>query len=245
MNPAVARLLHRLTSLATTTTAFASSHDAITTVVRSTNPSLDDSKESRLDTTISTPKLVYGAARQGAVQLASHASHSSHSSHASHASHASHYSSSGSESAPAYTPPPPASPPPTAQKPAESKPEARNIASEVLAKLPKLQSHWPKELQLTKRTFFNIYDGGKVVGMTTLDAGAILQLVEVKPQHVVVRVGSSTSPVPVENTDLVERMGGEEDVLSLADDPQRQVTPPPESSKPAAPATPKTEPAKP
>jgi len=89
----------------------------------------------------------------------------------------------------------------------------------VLAKLPKLRSRWPKEIRLVKRTFFTIYDNGQVIGMTTLEAGSTLKLIEVKPQHAVVRVGESTSPVPVENTDLVERMGSEEAVLAMPDDP--------------------------
>jgi hypothetical protein len=115
----------------------------------------------------------------------------------------------------------------------------------VLARLPKLRSHWPKEVTLTQKTFFKIYDEGRVVGLMTLDAGSILKLLEVKPEHAVVRVGESTSPIPVENTDLVERMGGEEKVLALHDDPPPKETPPPAASSPKAPDTQKPAPAKP
>jgi hypothetical protein len=123
--------------------------------------------------------------------------------------------------------------------------EVRRVAAEVLAKLPKVRSHWPKEVKLKEKTFFSIYDEGRVVGMMTLDAGSVLKLIEVKPQHAVVRVGQSTSPIPVENTDLIERMGGEKNILDLRDEPPPKETPPPEATKPKTPDSPKSEPTKP
>jgi len=113
------------------------------------------------------------------------------------------------------------------------------LAADVLAKLPRLRSRWPKEVRLTQKTFFKIYDGNQVVGLTTLDEGSILKLIEVKPQHAIVRVGQSTSPVPVGNTDLVERMGGEKEILEMKDDPPPAPAPAPAS--PVAPTAPQVE----
>lgn len=239
MNRAVARLLRRLTSLTATAAAVVGGREALATVVPSSCPSVDPSPQTR-DTAAATPKLVYGVARRGAVQLASH---SSHSSHASHASHASHYSSAGGGGSSTYTASAPTPRPAANPAPASPRPQVHKIAAAVLAKLPKVRSHWPKEVKLKQKTFFRVYDQGRVVGLMTLDAGSVLRLIDVKPQHAVVRVGDGTSPIPVENTDLVERMGGEKKVLSLHDDPPSKTPPPPKKALPKDQKQPQGQPA--
>ena len=62
-------------------------------------------------------------------------------------------------------------------------------------------------------------DGDKVVGVIRLEAGTRIKIVEIKPEHAIVRVGATESPVPVVQTDLVELMGGAAKVLALPDDP--------------------------
>jgi len=88
----------------------------------------------------------------------------------------------------------------------------------VLAKLPKIRSHWPKTIVLTQKTYFRIMSGDRVIGMSAIEAGTTLPLVEVCPEHAIVLVQGERSPLPVEQCNLVETLGGEQAVLSLPDD---------------------------
>ena len=176
---------------------------------------------------VKTGKLVFGSVRAGQTQLASHRSHSSHSAH---------YSGSGGGyyPAPAATPPAPTplapspsypySPPsqvtptpePRVQAPTPAPSSA--ILADVLKKLPKVRSKWPKEAKLTKNTTFNLYDGGHLIGLIQINAGTKVRVIEIKLEHAVVEISTGQSPLPVINTDIVERMGGAAVILALPDD---------------------------
>lgn len=157
----------------------------------------------------SVAKLVFGRLHGSREFLAAHSSHSSHRSHSSHSSHSSHYS---GTSAPA---------PRSNYVPASTLPEPVPIVRplpEVLRKLPNLRSHWPKTVRLKQRVSFNLVNNGAPVGITSMEAGAVVRLIEVKPQHAVVLVQGSNVPLPVEQSDLIEQMGGASTILLLKDD---------------------------
>lgn len=99
--------------------------------------------------------------------------------------------------------------------------------SQVLRKLPKIRSKWPQEAVLAKTTQFNLLDGGKVVGVMTINAGTKVKIIEVKSEHAVVRVAGNVSPLPVDNLDLVDRMGGAEKILAYPDDETPKPSQPP------------------
>lgn len=189
-----------------------------------------------------TSKLVYGMAREGSADLLAHRSHSSHSSHRSHSSHSSHYSGAGAPapSVPIVTPTPRPAPAPSpitpkaplvAPKITPPAPKTTNavaatagsLLDQVLKKLPKVRSKWPREVQLVKTTQFTMRDGGKEIGVMTLNPGTKVNLVEVKPEHAVILMAGSMSPVPVQNTDLIDRMGGLDAVLRLVDESEIKV----------------------
>jgi hypothetical protein len=88
-----------------------------------------------------------------------------------------------------------------------------------LAKLPRLRSHWPKTVTLKARSYFNIVENNRPLGIQTVDAGTAVTLVEVKPEHAIIIVQGSKTPMLVEQCNLVELMGGELAILSLPDDP--------------------------
>ncbi|MCU1329948.1 MAG: hypothetical protein JWN34_5318 [Bryobacterales bacterium] len=89
----------------------------------------------------------------------------------------------------------------------------------VLAKLPKVRSRWPAQTRLTKATQFNLYDGENVTGVITLNAGSKVRIVDITTQHAVVIVGGNQSPLPVNQTDIIELMGGVPAILAMPDDP--------------------------
>lgn len=90
--------------------------------------------------------------------------------------------------------------------------------TDVLKKLPRVRSHWPKEVTLNRVTKFNIVEGGKVIGVIELHAGTKVRLVEVKPEHAVVALVTGNTPLPVDYTTLIEQMGGPEKILALPDE---------------------------
>jgi len=94
--------------------------------------------------------------------------------------------------------------------------------AEVLKKLPKVRSKWPTEAKLTKNTSFNIYDSGHLIGIIQLNAGTKVRIIEIKLQHAVVEISTGQSPLPVTNTDIIDRMGGAAAILALPDDPVPQ-----------------------
>jgi hypothetical protein len=133
-------------------------------------------------------------------------------------------------------PPTPRAPVPRQPAPPPPSAAARDKWSQVLAKLPKIGSRWPSKIALEKDTMFTLRDeDGKAVGMTSIKAGATLTLIEVKPEHAVVRVSSSICPIPVENTDLVDQLGGSDAVLALPDDPAKPPAEKRDAGKPPAP----------
>lgn len=232
MNAKVAQLLHRLSSFAVATVAFAGSQRAEAALGPKPEPSTDGNTFLQQESTSSIPKLVFGIARKGAPTLLAHSSHSSHRSHSSHSSHSSHYSgSSGGSSYPSYTPPaaPPPAPAPSPRPPSYSapapaptppKPEPAKPSDAVLEKLPLLKSKWPREVTLLKKTYFNFYTNGRMAGIFGVDPDTVVSLVTVKKEHIVVKVSASESPVPFEYTDIVKRMGGEAAILAMADEPE-------------------------
>ncbi len=92
--------------------------------------------------------------------------------------------------------------------------------AQLLAKLPKVRSKWPSEAKLVKATDFSLMDGEKIVGVINLNAGTRIKIVEIKLEHVIVRIGATESPVPVMQTDIIERMGGAAKILALPNDPE-------------------------
>ena len=92
------------------------------------------------------------------------------------------------------------------------------LKSEVLRKLPRIRSRWPKQVKLTKDVRFTLYEGERPVGIVGMKAGAPLTLLNVKVEHAIVQVQNSESPLPVLNTDLIEQLGGHAAVLALPDD---------------------------
>lgn len=108
--------------------------------------------------------------------------------------------------------------PPEDQLPPVEKPE-NEIIAEVLKKLPKVRSHWPATAKLTKATRFQLYEGERVVGMFELPADATIKIIEIKLQHVIVKLSLGNSAVPVLNTNIITVMGGPEKILALPDDP--------------------------
>lgn len=90
--------------------------------------------------------------------------------------------------------------------------------NDVLKKLPRVRSHWPKEVTLLRVAKFNIVEGGKVIGVIELHAGTKIRLVEVKPEHAVVALVTGNTPLPVDYTTLIEQMGGPEKILALPDE---------------------------
>jgi hypothetical protein len=101
-----------------------------------------------------------------------------------------------------------------------------------LAKLPKIRSKWPKQVTLKVKSYFQIIEDGRAVGIQSKEAGTVLDLVEVKPQHAVVFLEGGQSALPVEQCDLVERMGGEAAILALTDDPSPALASPSKSANP-------------
>lgn len=93
------------------------------------------------------------------------------------------------------------------------------ILAQVLAKLPKVRSKWPAEAKLKWDVKFNLMDGETVVGVISLNAGTRVKIATITPRHAVIRIGSTESPLPVTQTDLIELMGGLEKILALPDDP--------------------------
>jgi hypothetical protein len=229
MHTSVTRLLQRLLPMFAGATLASESKAGVAFVDPSTVPQEPDLGVARIDQP-QTQKLVFGTARQGQPQLLGHSSHSSHSSHSLHSSH---YSGSSGGSYTPYVAPPPPTPPPSkpvvvtpAPKPTP-KPEVASTPAaamlpemaSVLAKLPKIRSHWPAEAKLTKATQFNLNDGDKVVGVITLNAGAKFKILSITSQHALVMVAGNQSPLPVNQTDIIELMGGPATILALPDDP--------------------------
>lgn len=97
--------------------------------------------------------------------------------------------------------------------------EPNQMLSDVLAKLPKVRSKWPKEVVLPKAQSFNFMEGDKVVGVVQTEAGAKVALIEIKPEHAVIRFAGAETPMPVMKTDIVMQMGGAKKILALPDDP--------------------------
>jgi hypothetical protein len=95
---------------------------------------------------------------------------------------------------------------------------ATRPSAPLLSKLPRVRSKWPKQVTLKARSYFQIVSEGARVGMLSKEAGTVLDLVEVTPQHAVVRLDEGQSQLPVERCDLIERMGGEAAIFALADD---------------------------
>ncbi|WP_198529890.1 hypothetical protein [Geminisphaera colitermitum] len=93
------------------------------------------------------------------------------------------------------------------------------VLSQVLKKLPKIRSRWPEEVRLTKVSRFNILDGSNVIGVVQFNAGTKIRLLEIKPQHAVVKIATGESPLPVLNTDIIEQLGGAQKILAFPDDP--------------------------
>lgn len=213
----IERLLGRLAALVATV---GSTQSAVAT------PSPESRDENsadalRKDETSSVAKLVFGRKTKTSMVLAAHASHSSY---ASHSSHASHYSgSSGGYTPPSPSPPPAVAPAPVPRPAPVSSPPLPPVlnrpSSAVLAKLPKVRSHWPKQVRLKAATYFNIMVGGRLAGARSVDAGTMIALVEVRQQNAIVFVEGAESPLPVERCDLVERLGGEDVILAWPDEP--------------------------
>jgi len=88
-----------------------------------------------------------------------------------------------------------------------------------MKKLQRIRTRWPQLVQIKKDIYFALKDGDEEVGYISLKPGTKLRLVEIKPQHAIVVVGDAVCPVPVEYTDLLDRLGGITAVLGLADDP--------------------------
>ena len=229
MNPAVGRLLRRLFTTVASASAVVDSR-AVVAPMDAHFRRRDDSTNLERTEEDTAPKLVYGVARRGQPELLAHGSHVSHS------SHASHYSGSGGGSSAPSAPiapvaPPPATIPapvkPVAQKPVtppivqqETPAAAPNaLVDEVMRKLVRVRSKWPREVKLTKNTQFNIFDGDKVIGVVGLNAGTKVKLNEIQFRHAIIAVANSRSPVPVSNTDIIESMGGASAILALPDDP--------------------------
>lgn len=226
MSPAVASLLRRLVSLVAGASAATQTNAALNESSASDTQDREQLGAIRTEQQ-RTSKLVFGKARHGAHFLASHRSHSSH---RSHASHSSHYSGTSggyrpAPSAPPAAPPPPprTSPPPLERKRDQPKPAPAptvidTTLAEVLKKLPKLRSRWPSQALLTKTAQFNLYEGDKIIGVVTLNPGTKIKILAIKPEHAIVRFGGHESPLPVPNTDIIDRMGGSEAILACPDD---------------------------
>jgi hypothetical protein len=202
MKPAVQRLLQRLASVASAAALVNETHSVFADLPTGPNTRDGDGRVSAATASKARPKLVYGQKRQGAVRLADHQSHSSH------ASHSSHYSGAGGGD---YVPAP--------VQPAPATPTQSEIWSAVLQKLPRIRSRWPNIIVLKRATYFTILDGTQQVGFVSLNTGTKLHLIDIKPEHALVMVSDTVSPVPVENTDLVDQLGGMMAVLALTDDP--------------------------
>lgn len=65
---------------------------------------------------------------------------------------------------------------------------------------------WPKEVKLLKAVDFPIMIGGKVSGNATAPEGAVLPLLKVGRDNLTVQFGGSEVSVPVDSTDLEERV---------------------------------------
>lgn len=76
-----------------------------------------------------------------------------------------------------------------------------------------------EEVRLTKVSRFNILDGSNVIGVVQFNAGTKIRLLEIKPQHAVVKIATGESPLPVLNTDIIEQLGGAQKILAFPDDP--------------------------
>ena len=90
--------------------------------------------------------------------------------------------------------------------------------AQVLRKIPKVRSKWPSETKLKRAVKFNLMDGDTVIGVISLNEGTKVKIVDINVQHAVVTFGSSQSPLPVTQTDIIELMGGAERILALPDD---------------------------
>lgn len=230
MNPAVASILRRVASIAVGASAASQSTAASITRANISELGADHAHSVVISKgSHRSDKLIFGKARRGHPLLAYHGSHSSHSSHASHYS----ASSGGSYSYPSAVPssPPPAPPPaqPTSPAKATNKSNApikrqpaagtNLILDRVLKKLPQLRSRWPFEAKLTKQSQFRLYNGDKVVGVVILNAGTTVAVLAITPRHAIIEVSGNESPIPVMDTDIVDRMGGADKILAYPDDP--------------------------
>ncbi|HRE83582.1 MAG TPA: hypothetical protein PLN52_21230 [Opitutaceae bacterium] len=226
MNSTVAKLLRRLASIAAVSGG-ASAASSDSEIGGSAEASGSSEKTWTTNDVPARGKLVFGKARRGHEHLIAHRSHSSHSSHRSHSSHYSSRSSGGSGytaprsssgSSSVYVAPATIAPSPT-PKPTTPPVGAPAIKiNDVLKKLPRVRSHWPKEVTLNRVTKFNIVEGGKVIGVIELHAGTKVRLVEVKPEHAVIALVTGNTPLPVDYTTLIEQMGGPEKILALPDE---------------------------
>jgi hypothetical protein len=88
-----------------------------------------------------------------------------------------------------------------------------------MKKLQRIRSRWPQLIQIKKEIYFALREGDDDVGYISLKPGAKLRVVEIKPEHAIVVVGDAVCPVPVEYTDLLDRLGGIAVVLAMPDDP--------------------------
>lgn len=64
----------------------------------------------------------------------------------------------------------------------------------------------PKEVSLTKATAFPIMMDGKVSGNISASPGCVVPVVMIEPQGVTVTFGGSQAMIPVESTDLINRL---------------------------------------
>lgn len=243
MNDVVARLLRRLASFAAVAPAICSDAQAAEPESHDAKPQLADHHTGTISKLIFGRAR---AGQTMLASHRSHSSHSSHRSHSSHYSGSGGGGSStpsvprtptttapvkapvsnGATAsstlqrapAPESTTKPPAPPPAviSAKQPGLSTNDQE--LARVLAKLPTVYSRWPREAKLVRPTKFNIQEGGKIVGLISLDAGTKVRIVEIKKEHAVVRVGTVEAVTPVQDTNIIELMGGPAAILQLPDE---------------------------
>jgi hypothetical protein len=89
---------------------------------------------------------------------------------------------------------------------------------------------------------FNLYNGTKLIGVTSLEVGTKVKLLDIRHEHAIILINGQQSPLPVLNTNIIVLMGGAEKILAYPDDPVI----PSEGKAPAEKSpTDKSEPAKP
>lgn len=73
-------------------------------------------------------------------------------------------------------------------------------------------------MKLLVRAYFQIIENGKVVGIKAKPENELLTLVEVRQENAIVLVDGSPLALPIEQSDLVTRLGGETAILAIPDD---------------------------